>query len=73
VMTGFLLGKNSVGSHGGRLAQRLAALREVVAAGHELLFRACRLDIKHVACQAPAAAGFRGWGSGIGKESGACP
>jgi hypothetical protein len=38
------------GSLGGRLAQRQAALREVMAAGSRLLLRACRQQIEHVAC-----------------------
>ena len=38
------------GSLGGRLAQRQAALREVMAAGSRLLLRACRQKIEHVAC-----------------------
>ena len=55
-LTGFMIsGGSTEGSLGGLLAQRQAALREVIAAGSRinfpLVYRACRLYLEHVACQ----------------------
>jgi hypothetical protein len=51
LLTGFQIGGGeSEGLLGGCLAQRHAALREVMAAGH-VLFRACRSYAQHFSCR----------------------